>query len=216
VIAPPWPMPTICDLDDDGRPEVLATCVHDPGTKPPRWSTVALRGADGTPIWEYPLCAGAGIAVGKIQGKAHVFGVSMCPEYPYVTCLRGIDGKPRWRQKIDVLGGAQPLVADLDGDGKDELLYGDRANRLVIREAASGELLHVESFGDPAKPRHRNIGVGAITLAGVDRDGCWELLFPSGDGYYRCLDTEWRIPPGASTEHRTKSVDLPRTGNRSW
>jgi len=208
--------PTICDLDGDGKPEVIATCCHSSElVKPPRWTTVALRGTDGSLIWEHPFRAGAGVAVGKLKGRLHVYGVSTQGDHPYVTCVRGADGKQVWRLKIDAAGGAQPLVADCDGDGRDELLYGDSANRLVIRRAASGELLHTQWLGEPTKPRHRNIGLAAVTLADADNDGSWEILVPSGDGYYRCLDTDWKVPPGADTQHRTKSLNLLRTGNRA-
>lgn len=209
--------PTICDLDGDGKPEVVATCMHtSPAVNPPLWNTVALKGTDGSLIWNHSFGAGKGIAVGRLNGNVHVYGVSVRKEHPYVTCVRGTDGKVVWRHEIDAHGGAQPLVADCDGDGRDELLYGDSANRLVIRDAATGNLLHCQVLGDDAKPRHRNIGIGAVTLADADNDRSWEILLPSGDGYYRCLDTAWKIPVGADTEHRTKSLNLRRTGNRTW
>jgi len=114
--------------------------------------------------------------------------------------------------KIDARGGAQPLVADANGDGNSEIFYGDSANRLVIRDATDGGLLHIEWLGDPSAPRHRDIGIGAVTLADADNDGSWEILLPSGDGCYRCLDTDWKVPAGADAEHPTKSRNLLRTG----
>ena len=66
-----------------------------------------------------------------------------------------------------------PLVADIDGDGRPELVSGSNNGMLVVLDAETGALRHEEDTHGMVR--------GSFAMADIDGDGRSELVVPSGD-----------------------------------
>lgn len=66
-----------------------------------------------------------------------------------------------------------PLVADLDGDGRFEVASGSNNGTLVVLDAETGALRHAEQTHGMVR--------GSFAMADIDGDGAAELVVPSGD-----------------------------------
>jgi outer membrane protein assembly factor BamB len=114
------------DLDGDGRPEVvtLEECPDNSGEADPR--ICALDGRDGKVLWTWKPAAkrSVAMALAKFDGKSTR---SVCVSFEGPGATRRIavlDGKGQERLHRDgvELQSARLTAADLDGDGRDELL----------------------------------------------------------------------------------------------
>jgi outer membrane protein assembly factor BamB len=164
------------------------------------YSLVLVTDLQGKPLWHYGLTRDTGGAWGLPadvdgDGKQEVLSVQpdgvircfaaeaageRCPRCPPEVALtdRSRAGRPRW--ELDMKGPVSRLIgADLDGDGRWEVLFGD------------GKGLHAlgERKGKPrllwSAPFDRR--VGEPILADADGDGRPEILVPVEDGRLYCL-----------------------------
>lgn len=96
-------------------------------------------------------------------------------------CLRGADGTVLWQEHIGHPGASSVGSADVDGDGRPEFFYLDKAGELVVvrAQAAAGQGRLLWTF--PVGP-----GLHPI-FADVDGDGKGEFLLVTQDGYLRCV-----------------------------
>jgi len=120
--------PAVGDVDGDAIPDIVFGA--DDGT-------VYCVSADGRLIWERKLAGGRfGRSVPLIadadgDGASEVYMTT-----PFVgtqTGLHALDGKtgtPRWHFKSEMQTYASLVAMDLDGDGKKEILLGDKNTRL--------------------------------------------------------------------------------------
>ena len=132
----------------------------------------AVRG-DGTallwtvtdPAWR--LFPGAGLAAGDIDHDgwpeivgAHENGTLVAFEH---------DGSPKWASTTALVGqGSAPFLADMDGDGEVEIVYGPQIFD------AMGTLLGQGAHGNGAT--HNGINYGASIVVDLDLDGDQEVV----------------------------------------
>lgn len=164
------------------------------------YSLVLVTDLQGKPLWHYGLTRDTGGAWGLLadvdgDGKQEVLNVqpdgvircfapepagALCPRCPPGSTLSDVNhaGRPRW--ELDMKGPISRLIgADLDGDGRYEVLFGDR--------------LGLHALGERAGKPHRlwsvpfDRRVGEPILADIDQDGRAEILVPVEDGRLYCL-----------------------------
>src|SRR5207249_8093176 len=154
----------------------------------------------GRPLWDYGLTRDTGGAWGLLadldgDGKQEALSVQpdgvircfapeaageRCPRCPPEAALTAVNhaGRPRW--ELDWKGPVSRLIgADLDGDGRWEVLFGDRHGLHALGErGGKPQLLWTVPFDRT---------VGEPILADVDGDGRAEILVPVEDGRLYCL-----------------------------
>ena len=118
--APSYGSGAAADIDGDGKPEVVF------GTYYNDEHVYALNGEDGSLLWKFKSEGGpvdTSILLHDLTGDGQpevVFGDSA---YGTLFCLKG-DGEVLWKFAGQSGTDSPPAAADLDGDGKIEVVYG--------------------------------------------------------------------------------------------
>lgn len=154
--------PAVGDLDCNGSPEIVY------GTDKHR---VACLGADGRLRWQFcePHNFGRSLPIIADIGRGpEVFITSSSPEFgSHLHCLRG-DGSLRWAGDINQQSYAAIAIADVDGDGRPEVIVGDKSNTVFCfdRDGRRRWATDVGGHGIFWSP----------AIADVDGDGEMEIL----------------------------------------
>ncbi len=192
--------PVLTELD--GSPALLAVALE---------GRLHCLGTDGRPRWTAALgevaCDAAALAVDLVGGPERevVVVASDSPgrtQWGRVTCLSP-DGAALWsfpaagETQGPVL--ADPIAADLDGDGRAEVILAARDGHLTVLDAGGRRLLRYA----PAAPDGSPPGLRYAPVArDVDGDGRDELFVPVGDGRVLALApllpgrVLWSFPAG--------------------
>ena len=135
-------------LDRPGRSPLLFACSL------ARPSVLALDAWSGDMIWR------------------HDFG-------PTPTCVHGADnhcrpadGRPYFTEDAVCRSYTTPLLADLDGDGRIEVVAGSNNGDVVVLDAETGALRQRDATGGMAR--------GSAVLGDLDADGSGAVVAPSG------------------------------------
>ncbi|MCU0606666.1 MAG: C25 family cysteine peptidase [Candidatus Edwardsbacteria bacterium] len=182
----PLAAPVVCDLDRDGRLEVLAACGGD--------QVLALRwdGAAVTELWRWTLPIGTGpkLSVGNVRGGSlpEIIVTSWAYEGSrgYVLDGQGTAVDSFWSPASgDNAMPAPALLLDLDGDD---------ANEIVASFLVGGAVCAWRGDGTPlwrAVP-----GTAWGTPAGVTVDGSPRIVATTLEGYVHHLDNAGSAVPG--------------------
>jgi hypothetical protein len=148
---------SLIDTDGDGRPELYAPLLP--------FRMLTLRAKPGIPL-DVPLALGGWELVGR-------------KDDPLVPMLEGFP-----RRMEDLMVWARPGAADVDGDGRDEVLMGSGGYLLHAFERAGGE---AQDF-----PKFTGGWIFSAPAAGdIDGDGVPELVAMTREGYLFV----WEIAP---------------------
>ena len=204
---------TLADLDGDGAAEILF--VGSPARDSSTVLLVALRG-NGRPLRGWPQPTGMAYPSGPLVGDLDGDGkVEVLVTDGTRVAVWSAGGKPRFRPAAEIPGGpadlhnnSEPALADLDGDGRPELVFaawGPRvfAVRLAGAPASlSGFPLTLEGeFG--ASP----------AVADLDGDGREEIVIANEGS--ACYFIRWR-PAGVAVERARDAAGAPLAlGSRS-
>lgn len=122
------------DLDGDRRPELLA-CGYDgslyavSSAGKLRWKfTIVPRGRDGT----VPFVPSSTPALVDVTGDGVLDAIVASPQSddPKLFAVDGRTGQAVWRATLASYSQGCPLVADVDGDGRPEIIIGDATDRV--------------------------------------------------------------------------------------
>jgi hypothetical protein len=157
----PTATPALADLDDDGIAEIL---VFERSAVMPGQRRVVAFEADGTLAWVSDTWVlsdgGGGLAIADLDADDS-------PEILAPEHVLAADGTFLWSPPLPPEADSLPVAADLDGDGKLEVLFGRS-----IYTHAGDELYEL------ALPGNKNAGVSAI--ANFDDDPEPEIYVHSG------------------------------------
>jgi outer membrane protein assembly factor BamB len=114
------------DLNGDGHPDIVFGCYRNDG------HIYALSGVDGSLLWSFDAtvpgtdqgCNDVAVLIYDVDGDGapEVIVPSSC--YARTFCFNGIDGSLRWVAQTRG-SDSPPVILDLNGDGKLEILHGE-------------------------------------------------------------------------------------------
>ncbi len=171
------------DLDLDGQVDLVAPAVDGP-------AVLRLDGR-GAVVWRFPLSkpATAGPALGDVDGDGTLDVVVAAQNV--LLCLNA-RGELKWRAEIpgkqddgqNVQIKAAPTIADLDGDGKAEVLVGATDGKLHFFNFKGEESWSVTT---------KSWIVGGTAVADLYGDGQKEVVFGSYDRNLYCVGANGRL-----------------------
>jgi hypothetical protein len=226
--------PQFIDIDGDGKPEILAISGTSEKEKLKQWGWYAPDWSAPERAWKFhPITAPAefnhyyhGEGVGDLNGDGRadlVLNEGWWEQPP-----AGAPAGTPWKKHPFVFsqdrGGAQILVCDVNGDGKNDVITAKNAHGWGLswfeqRRDAAGEITFVEHRMMGTREEEKQFGVAfsqphALTLADLDGDGLPDVVTgkrrwahgPKGDvepmgtpvNYAFLLRRDARAPGGAS------------------
>ncbi len=218
----------VVDLDHDGRLELLAETTT--GKTPPR-AIHCFRLPDLQPMWNYSFgpwltetaaldLDGDGVDE-LIFGSAAVGDGVKGPDgtddgHSYLFALDR-DGKPRWRRGLgELFTHVHPIVTDLDGDGKKDILvwvtgqdeFWKKHDRPEI-----GPVVRLDYEGAEVYRYDLHLRLWDCRTADLDGDGKQEVLLTDREGFLTVLDSNLRrLQRVPVTENRFTKVRLEFAG----
>lgn len=203
------------DIDGDGLPEVVFGCYRNDS------SVYALNAEDGSLLWKYnthPAGAEGCNDVAPViydvdnNGSLEVIVPSSCN--PTTFCFNGIDGTVKWQTPTDG-SDSPPTIADIDNDGKPEILHGEFGGDVICINAENGSVAWDISVDANSWVQT------APTIVDLNNDG--QLDFVVGTWSYGSLDSVyayrgdnhtklWSYPIHDYMYHGTADADLDKDG----
>jgi K319-like protein/VCBS repeat protein len=194
-----WSSPTgggssiaVGNVDGDPALEIVTTATGGKG--------YVIDGVSGSIEWEYVNSFGAQVGLGDLDGDGmqEIVGAS---GWDKITIFDADRKTPVWEivtsHDIGTL-----LVADADGDGVPEIIYGDgQWGQIHAIDARS----HVQKWS-VNNPDH---GVSGVALGDVDRDGTKELLWGAGGSSTGADHLSVADPSSGTVEWKSMHVDGP-------
>jgi len=177
----------VADMDHDGWPDIVQTNHGAPATDAPADSMVFWGGADGfTPerSTALPTQGGFGVSLADLDGDG--WEEIVFSNY-YDGATRELESWIYWSQRgafstdhrtaLPTIGARGNLVADVDGDGWNDILFSN------CYDGVSGELdsyLYwggAEGFSVDRREALATVGAHTATAADLDNDGYTDLVF---------------------------------------
>jgi outer membrane protein assembly factor BamB len=128
---------------------------------------------EGAKVWAFDYKDGYGSmpCVGDVNGDGRLEGLSV--QHGQTTCYDMATGQVRWTS-AEYPQASDGVAADLNGDGKEEFVFGS-GGRLVALNEEAGKPNAAWTLALPAGP-------GAPAIADLDGDGQADVAVMTGDG----------------------------------
>ena len=170
--------PALADLDLDGRTDLVIAAAGE---------NVLYRLADGGEVmWKIPLPAPvtAGVTLGDVDRDGTLDILVACG--PQMLCYDA-RGQLKWSFQTTEEIDSFATIADLDGDGQPEIIFGANDNFLHVLRSDGSEKWRFAT---------KSWIVGGVSVADLDGDGKLEIIFGSMDFNVYCLNAggaqKWR------------------------
>jgi len=115
-------------IDEDDIPDVVFTSFSG-GAYSSAGAITAIRGDDGTTLWSttspggHGIYSSSGVAIADLEQDGSV-EVCVSGTSHSVVCLNGVDGSLKWAAGTETSTYGCPSIADLDADGRAEVILG--------------------------------------------------------------------------------------------
>jgi outer membrane protein assembly factor BamB len=180
--------PSIADVDEDGRPEVIFGAWYG--------KVYVLNGEDGSLVWQRGYCDNGyvqtapcivdcdsdghlDIVIGMFRGDCKIYALS------------GQNGDTLWTYQAADWMYAGPATADIDADGLPELVIGDYSGAVFALNAEDGSFKWTRTIGYYVFP--------PVTIAELDPQSAGPEILAAMNTLY-CLSAEgdilWTHPTG--------------------
>jgi putative cell wall-binding protein len=184
--------PALADLNGDGKLDVIVGGDSSAGG-PINWAGGMVRAisGNGQQLWENLVndIVRGSVAVGDITGDGRVEVVHGGGDFFHgsdgnrVFALSGGTGKRAWSKALNGITNASPALADVNGDGRLDVVIGTFNS--PARGLSGGSVYALDGISGanlPGFPVASGAGVvlGGITTADVNNDGGQDLFVPTG------------------------------------
>ncbi|MCK4512826.1 VCBS repeat-containing protein, partial [bacterium] len=175
----------VSDLDRDGLKEIVLSSysptngISASGTTDLWCAYTLCLDASGHEIWRYRFCgpyAGMAVAAGDVvgDGRLEVIGTCGSSSVEDAGCLVVLSHEGETIAEVTEWGGMKGLVlADLTGDGREEIVSGGSCGRLLVLD---GNLNVVASYTEPAHEGYESIRMRPLAANDLDGDGRTEII----------------------------------------
>jgi outer membrane protein assembly factor BamB len=175
--------PMAVDLDGDGDEEILTAAYQ---------SIIAMDGT-GEELWRFDTHARFSTCPAvyeRMDGPPLIYAGDNGGLF---TCLNS-SGKIVWQAKIGPVFCSSPALADLNKDGKMEVIQGDKSGAVNVLDAITGNLLWKKTLeGECTSP----------AVGDLDGDGVREIVIATGAGEVFALnssgETLWEFAAGGTS-----------------
>ncbi len=168
--------PIAVDLNGDGNTEFLTAAYL---------AVIAVDG-NGTELWRFPTkgrfmtCP----AVLERPGEsAFIYAADMAHDPATFSCLDG-DGQVVWQAEMGQVFWASPALADINGDGRIEVIQGDAAGVVHAYDALTGRVVWETTVDGEC---------GSPAVADLDGDGLLETVMATSTGKLYVLSAAGEI-----------------------
>ncbi len=151
------------NVDGDAAPEIVTTATGGKG--------YVIDGTSHAVEWEYINGFGARVSLGDLDGNGMLEIVAAAAWYK-ITVFDADSKTPKWEVTTnhDI---ASLLIADMDGDGILDILYGDA-------QGGTTHAIDTQTKSEKWSIYCSDSGVSGIALGDVDLDGAIEILWGAG------------------------------------
>ena len=186
--------PTVADIDNDGRDEVLVAGQEE---------MIALD-KNGDVIWRWKTRRRFMTYPTVLKREKETALIYVADNSGQMTCLNGL-GKVVWQ--ADLNGNAEwsaSVVADVDGNGLYEVIQTDITGTVWLFDALSGKVINQTKLdkGLPVSP----------AVGDINDDGNLEIVIATSNGVVSVLSSElkllWKYKIGASSETWSTSAPV--------
>ena len=206
------------DMDNDGKKEIVFATYADDG------KVYCLNAEDGSLKWSYNIGGCGDVALNiydlDMDGQLDVFVNGSCN--PSAFCINGNTGILTW--SVASGGGDSPAtIADIDGDGKPELVFGNFSGQIRVLNGENGTLAkNIQVYPNALQTEP--------VLVDANNDGILDIIvanyFSTGTYSIHCYDYNSATPiwtntlsvPGSSYHayHGGALADIDKDGKKEY
>jgi len=171
----------VADLDGDGDDEILTAA----------YEHIIVVDGTGEELWRFDTRGRYSTCPAILERENQIPLIYAGDNKGLFTCLDG-KGKVIWQVETSPIFGAAPALADLDSDGKIDVIQGDKKGVVTVYDALTGELKWQQQIeGECSSP----------AIGDLDKDGLLETVIATTAGKVFALSstgkTLWQFDVGS-------------------